>query len=331
MTSREKKEVVHSVHYDRFLAAIRQKIAEKFAGCRQIAIKLHFGEPGNQKALKPSDLQRLCDLLRDLGLEVFLFDSTVAYANSRRSDPESHLQYAREKGWERVAPVVTQDEAFIVKKGRHMTYEVCQKLSDADGVLVVSHVKGHVCSGFGGAIKNLGMGALTKRSKGAIHQGGKPVVRGECTRCGTCVSACPLDGIRLENGPVFDVCFGCSDCITVCPENILKPQIALFDELLADGASIAASTFKRQYYVSMLLNITKLCDCCADPEEVIAEDAGYLGSEDAVAIDAAACDMIKRVAGKDVFWEHNKKSGTEQVAFAAEYGLGSRDYVLRGV
>ncbi len=320
--------VLFSLDRKTFFSKIKGPLKDAFSTCKSLAIKIHFGEPGNQFTFKPEDIKPITDTLKSLSVKHFFFDSSVAYPNSPRGVPASHLAYAKEKGWHHLAEVRTNDEVFTEVRGKHMTYEVCQELVDADGVLVVSHVKGHVCAGFGGAIKNLGMGALTKKSKGTIHHGGQPKIIGTCTRCGSCVESCPVDGIRLEDHPYFDTCFGCSNCTTACPQGILVPNIASFDALLADGAAAAISKFKKQYYISFLTNITKLCDCMVDPEGLVAKDAGYLASSDPVAIDQAAHDKIKEIAKDNVFLLHNKKSGLDQVKYAQSYGAGESAYVF---
>ena len=319
-------DVIHAGDMHRFIEKLRPRLMESFSGCRRIALKIHFGEPGNKFAFRPDQIKPVTDLLNEQGLKFFLYDSSVAYGGPR-SDAASHRAAAVAKGWGELGDIKTNDD-YLTRTGKYMAYQVCRELADADGVLIVSHFKGHVCSGFGGAIKNIGMGALTKTSKSAIHDGAKPFLDGECSQCGTCRDSCPIGGIRLEDGPVFEVCFGCSECIKVCPEAALKVKLAFFDDLLADGAAAAAATFKQAYYINYLVNIAESCDCDPGAKSIIAPNAGYLGSTDPVKIDRAAYDIVTAKAGQDVFLTHNKKSGTEQIAAAQEFGLGSAVYKL---
>jgi uncharacterized Fe-S center protein len=295
-----------------------------FAG--RIAIKTHFGEPGNEYALRPEDIRPFTLILEELGINYFLYDSSVAYGGAR-GEPKTHKEYALKKGFSNVE---TGDEYRDVK-GKHLTYQVCSRLGDADAVIVLSHLKGHECSGFGGAIKNLGMGALTKTTKSAIHDGGKPVFEGDCKRCGMCVKNCPVNGMRLddkEKYPVVFKCFGCSNCSYVCPHHIIRPKLAYFDVLLSDGANAAQSTFKKHYYITIMNRITAHCDCYDKPGDIIARDEGFLLSKDGVAIDKAAYDIITK-NDKDAFLKVNFKKGTEHVYAAEKLGMGSSKYELK--
>jgi hypothetical protein len=234
----------------------------------------------------------------------------------------THKAVALAKGWGELGKIKTNDD-FIESKGKHMRYQVCRELSDADTVLVISHVKGHVCCGFGGAIKNLGMGALTKKSKAAIHAGAKPHEKGKCISCGRCVEACPVNGIVMKDGkPKIVSCFGCSNCSYVCPTGYMKENIAGFDDLLADGAAAAATKFKKAYYISYMINIAQQCDCIPMTKPIIAQDAGYLASSDGVAIDKAALDIITKMHGSNPFLDEYKKKGILQIKFAENYGTG---------
>jgi len=318
--------VYHSNDENKFLLKLKQELREKFKDCNKIAIKIHFGEPGNKTAFKPDDIKPVTDLLNELNIKFFLFDSLVKYS-SLRSNAKSYTNFAVKKGWGKLGEIRINDEHISVK-GENLTYEVCKELVDADAVLVVSHVKGHVCTGFGGAIKNLGMGALTRKTKGKIHSGGEPVFVGKCKQCKSCERACPLGTLRVKDRPVFGICYGCSNCAYACPNSAIKTRVNYFDTLLAEGAFIAQSKFKKAYYISFLKNITKLCDCESHPGEIIANDYGFLASPDGVAIDMAAYVIILKNEREDVFLKYNKKSGTEQVKAAEKFGMGQSKYNL---
>lgn len=318
--------VYYSKDLGNLLLKLREELAEAFSGCKKIAIKIHFGEPGNKFAFTPKQIKPVTDLLKELGIEYFLYDSSVMYGG-KRGKVDSHKKYAIKKGWGELGEIRT-DEGFIIAKGEKMNHEICKPLIDADGVLVLSHFKGHTFSGFGGAVKNLGMGALTKKTKADIHNGGKPDIVGECTKCNACEIACPVNSIKVTDKPkIAGKCGGCSNCIYACKFDVLKPKLDFFDKLLAEGASLAQSSFKKVFYVSFLINITEKCDCYKNPREVIAKDCGYLASKDGVAIDKAGYDIIVKNHG-DVFKEHNKKSGLEHIEYAEKFGMGSQEYEL---
>jgi uncharacterized protein len=311
---------------NKFLSKLKSELFSTFEGCKKIAVKIHFGEPGNATAFTPEDIASVTKILEDLSIEYFLYDSSVMYGG-KRGKPDTHREYALRKGFMNVE----LGDEFIDVKGNHLTYQVCKKLTDADGVLVLTHVKGHVCSGFGGAIKNLGMGALTKKTKTDIHTGGMPLFHGKCERCAKCVEMCPINGLVLEEGeeyPTVKKCFGCSNCAYECPHGVISTRVAPFDILLAEGAKAAQSKFKKYYYVSALRNITQKCDCESKPGNIIAKDSGWIMSEDAVGIDQAALDLISKKSG-EVFLKANKKVGTEQILAAERLDMGKKEYVLR--
>ena len=309
-----------------FLLKLKDELKNVLGSCKKIAIKIHFGEPGNDFAFNPEHIKPIIDLLKELKISYFLYDSSVAYGGER-GNPESHIKYAIKKGWGKLGEIKTDDDFFLVN-GRKMNYEVSKSLIEADGVLVITHFKGHVCCGFGGAIKNLGMGALTKKTKSAIHHGGEPNIIGECKKCKKCEDACPLNGIKVIDKPEIERCYGCSNCIYACPHKILKPKLEFFDVLLAEGANAAQSKFKKTYYLSYLINITKECDCERNPKKIISDNCGYLMGEDGVSIDKAAYDILLKNNKEDVFKKYNKKSGIKQIKAAEHCGMGSSVYEL---
>jgi len=318
--------VFYSRELQKLLPVLKNELKEKFRGCKKLAIKIHFGEPGNNYALKPEQVKPIIDILNETGFGFFMFDSPVAYNSPRRS-VEGYKKAAIQKGWNSLGEIRTNDD-FVEIKGKSLTYQVCRELGNADGVLVISHVKGHVCCGFGGAIKNLGMGAQTKKTKSSIHSGGEPVLIGKCTQCKTCERECPINGIKVTDKPNFRLCLGCSNCAYVCPANALKPKVNYFDVLLAEAANAAQSTFKKFYYVSIINNITRKCDCESNPGELIAKDYGFICSEDGVAIDRAAHDIIAKDDG-EVFLIYNKKTGLQQIEAAEKLGMGRQKYDMK--
>ncbi|MGV8087050.1 MAG: DUF362 domain-containing protein [Candidatus Woesearchaeota archaeon] len=311
---------------EKFLAQLKKELSKYFKGCKKVAIKMHFGELGNSKAFKPSDIQPILNVLTELKIDYFLYDSSVMYGGPR-SNTVTHKALAVAKGFKNV----DLGDEFIEVKGKNLIYQVCKMLTDADAVLVLTHVKGHACTGFGGAIKNLGMGALSKQTKTDIHKGGEPIFNDKCIKCGACIKCCPINGLiqkDSESHPTIKTCYGCSNCFYICPHKAISVKVAPFDELLADGANSAQSKFKKYYYVSMVNNIAKDCDCMSMPGDIIAKDAGWLMSPNGVAIDQAAYDLIVKIDGQ-VFLKHNKKKGTRQIDDAEKLGMGSKKYVLK--
>lgn len=313
---------------DALFEFMRVNVQETFTPGDRIAVKLHMGEPGNRHYIKPSLTKRVVDTLREIGCRPFIFDSPVVY-RSRRNNERDYLQCAAEHGYAEHtigAPVFVSDRSTPVK-GAHMDFEICAEPLEADGVFLLTHLKGHIACGMGGAIKNVGMGCMSKKTKGAIHEGGEPVYTEGCTQCGSCVEHCPTDNIRIvEERPRFDVtwCPGCSNCVLVCPQECIRPRLATFDDHLAEAAVLAHERFKKVYAVNVLKDITKLCDCVADSGPVILEDVGYVVGTDMLSVDIAGLEIIAEVSGRnDLFADHNTRSAWGHVRAAA--GFMKRD------
>ncbi len=297
--------VFFSEDENNFLKKLKSELKGYFSG--KVAVKLHMGEPGNKYFLKPTFVEKIVKVLKEAGVEPFLFDSPVVY-NSTRNSVKGYLEVVKDHGFDKLGcPVIISDDSVkeeIVVDGKKIVFQVCKILVEADGVLVLSHVKGHLCSGFGASIKNIGMGALSKKSKGMIHDGGMPVYVSGCTLCGICAENCPTNNIRYDKGrPFFDKnwCCGCSNCVVVCPKKAIKAKTTIFNNLLAAGALAALKNFKKTFFVNVVKDMAKLCDCEADAGPIIVPDIGYLMSKDLVSVDKAAYDLIAERAGEDVF------------------------------
>jgi uncharacterized Fe-S center protein len=311
---------------------LKQELSSVFKDNDKIAIKLHMGEKGNNYYLKPDFVKIVVDILKELGCKPFLFDSPVIYPGGRDTI-EKYYKTASEHGFteENIGCEIIISNEFEVIKTEHLNVEVCKPLIEVDGLLVLSHVKGHMCSGFGASIKNLGMGGMTIKTKTDIHNFSNPMFVGDCTGCGTCVKICPVKTISLkDNKAVFNLngCWGCGLCINACPSNVLKPKIAKFDRLIAEGASAVLKNVNRVYCVNVLKDITKLCDCASNPEGIVLDDIGILLGRNIVAIEKASFDLINKKAGKDLFKEIHKKSPLEHIKEAESLGLGSLEYEL---
>ncbi|MBL7100490.1 MAG: DUF362 domain-containing protein [Nanoarchaeota archaeon] len=327
-------DVFFSEDENKFLKELNLKLKNYFNG--SIAIKLHMGEEGNKYFLKPDFVIKIIEILKENNLKPFLFDSPVVYPSPRVS-AKGYLEVCKKHGFSEDkigCPVIISDdfiEQEIDVNGKLIKFQVCKPLVDADGVLVLSHVKGHPCSGFGAGIKNLGMGALSKESKGMIHDGGKPVYDSGCTLCNLCSQNCPLDNIRYDKKrPFFDKtwCCGCSNCVVVCPEKAIKPKLALFNDLLAAGALAALKNFKKSFFVNVVKDLSKFCDCQANSGPLVAPDIGYLISQDLTAIDKSTHDFIIEKTKKNIFKEIHHVSPFPHIESFAKLSNTSLDYNL---
>ncbi len=314
-----------------FLDFLPERLPGIFSRGDRIAVKLHMGEPGNRTHIKHSLTKGVIAALHGMGCRAFIFDSPVVYT-SRRNNERGYLQCAAEHGYTEHnigAPIVVSNRS-VQLKGSRMNYHLAADPLEADGVLLLTHLKGHLACGMGGSIKNVGMGCMAKETKGAIHEGGEPRYTDGCTQCGACIEDCPTDNIRIvDDHPRFDVtwCPGCSNCVLSCPEHCIQPRVATFDDLLAEAAVLAHDRYKRIFAVNVLKNITKLCDCIADSGPVLLDDIGYLCGGDMLSVDIAALKTIEEVSGReDIFSDHNKRSPWGHVRSAAK--LMERDLTV---
>jgi len=306
---------------------------------KSVAIKLHMGEYGNLNYVRPPIVGKIVEIVKKFGGEPFLFETPTAY-ESTRDTPEKYLDVARKNGFTEETmgcPIIISDEGVDTKtEGKIGRIEVGKKLYEADFLVFISHSKGHSMCGYGGALKNLGIGCLTIKSKDAVHSEMHPILSEEdCGGSGFCKEKCNWNAITIENNKAkidYSKCTGCGECVKVCPNNALKSSKINFQELIAEGSSSIIKKFKNnQIYINVLFDITGECDCedtLSQKEFPVCNDIGFLVSKDPVAIDNASIDLINKEAGKNVFLElHNfEPKGTSDFAF--RFGLGNKEYNL---
>lgn len=310
-------------------AATKDLLSPVFPKDEDILVKIHFGEGDSKTAFLPEDVEPIMSALKSLGLKPTLIDTPVAY-NSPRNTVDGYLQSLKDRGWDKNNHCVISDN-FTEIKTRNLRVNVCRELIEAKNLLVISHVKGHPCSGFGGAIKNFGMGGVMKESKSDIHGKCKPDFNfSTCTGCGKCARLCPAGAIEIVNEKAqvdLNKCWGCSICEINCPTKSLTPKVAIFDDLLAQGASACINNLHNTYYINFVHNITKFCDCDADSGPIIAPDVGVLFSDNPVAIDQASVDLVH----KEVFETSNHKDPTIQIKYASQYTKFTAEYQLEKI
>ncbi len=286
-----------------------------------VIIKMHFGEPGNKTAFEPKDIEPLIRAFQELNIKPILTDTPVAY-NSPRGTVEGYKKAVKERGYTKLTECRISNEG-IPAKTKDLELKVHKILAEAKQVLVLSHVKGHECTGMGGAIKNLGMGGVTSEGKELQHSLAEPKIIGECIGCENCIKVCPADAIKMVDGKAeinYSLCAGCSLCSIHCPHNVLESKVARFDDLLAQAAYAVISKLpKRTLYINVIKNVTEHCDCYANSGKVIAKDAGILISNSAIKIDRKSVEVIKGKNEKDVFEKRWKRDPLSQVRFLKKY------------
>ncbi len=351
---------------DRLLdrGGLKGKIKEKDL----VAIKLHFGEKGNTGFVRPIFLRRIVDRVKQIKGKPFLTDTNTLYTGTR-SEAISHLTTAYEHGFTEAvvgAPLLIADglrgnSAVKVRidKPLFRTVSIAREISMADALITVTHFKGHELSGFGGALKNLGMGCSSREGKLSQHSTISPWIKGKtCRGCGRCLSWCAQEAISLSPPPGVETkksvaiidpkkCVGCGECILACPSGAIQIQwnetVPIFQKKMVEHAYGALQKKKdRALHLTFLTQISPACDCYGYSDAPIVTDIGILSSEDPVAIDQASADLVNgEVGNRSSRLPQNWNSGedkfralypevdwTIQLAYGEEIGLGTREYEL---
>ncbi len=329
------------------------------------AIKIHFGEPGNLAYIRPNFAAKMAQILRQAGAKPFLTDSNTLYSG-RRSNAVDHLQSAMENGFN----PISADCNVIIADGLKGTDQVeipiedaqyCPSpkigaaIANADVIISMTHFKGHEQAGFGGTLKNLGMGSASVPGKLELHSNSQPKIDIEkCVGCGVCVANCAHDAIHLDQQHKaninYDKCVGCGQCVALCQydgavladwdtSERLNYKIAEYTKAVIKG--------KPNFHISFIMNVSPECDCWNHNDAAVVPDLGILASFDPVALDQACVDMVKAspalptnnclhdshehetLEGEDKF--HIMHPDTDWEAgldHAVKIGIGSRDYEL---
>ncbi|MFP3870940.1 MAG: DUF362 domain-containing protein [Syntrophobacteria bacterium] len=325
-----------------------------------VAIKLHFGEKGNTAYIPPTFLRHLVDYVRSLGGKPFLTDANTLYVGSRTNSVD-HLITAIENGFTYAvvaAPLTIADGlrgnsevAVSVDLPIYKEFYIGADVVHADALISAAHFKGHELSGFGGTIKNLGMGCASRRGKLAQHCQVSPKFSAKkCTGCGECVSHCPAGAIELVKEKAKKdpkKCIGCGECIAVCPEGAVSiawdKDMARFQKKMAEyTVAVLKNKEEHSLFLNFIRKVTPQCDCYGYSDVPMVNDIGILAGKDPVAIDQASVDLVNaQPALRGSCLEKNLGPGedkfrgvyphidwTVQLNYAEELGLGSRDYDL---
>jgi len=325
-----------------------------------VAIKIHFGEPGNLAYLRPNYSKVIVDLIKSKNGKPFLTDCNTLYVGRRKNAIE-HMDAAYENGYNPFATgchviiadgLKGTDEAIIPVEGGEYVKEakIGQAIMDADIFISMNHFKGHESTGFGGALKNIGMGCGSRAGKMEMHCSGKPVVEeSKCVSCGSCKKMCAHDAISFnENKKAntnHDKCVGCGRCIGSCNfDAIANPDYSANDILNKKIAeySKAVLSGREHFHISFVVNVSPNCDCHRENDAAIIPDVGMFASFDPVALDMACVDAAnKQVVIKDSYLGEKKQITHDHfinthpetnwevcVDHAVKLGLGNKEYEL---
>jgi uncharacterized Fe-S center protein len=330
------------------------------------AIKVHFGELGNDAFLSPVYARKAADAVRALGGKPFFSDTNTLYSGSRHNAVD-HLETAALHGYLPPvcgAPCVIADglkgqdwrEVEVALKW-HKKVKIASAFLEADSMIVLSHFKGHEMAGFGGAIKNLAMGCAPAAGKKEQHSVRFFVREEKCIACGTCAEVCPvgaatmtaaaMSGAKHKAAIDKDICIGCGECASRCQVKAISmdwaTEIVPFTERMTEYAFGAVKDKPgRVLYLSFVKDVVPECDCNPYSDTALVADIGVLASTDPVAIDQAALDLVTAApaaagslaeglagAGVDKFAAiHPETRGLVQLEYGEKIGLGQRKYEL---
>ncbi len=315
----EKSKVYFTSFKTSFTENLMQKLARlvKTAGIETIdfqdhyvAIKIHFGEYGNLAFLRPNYAKVIADIVKEQGGKPFLTDCNTLYIGSRKNAVD-HLETAYMNGFTPYAtgcPVIIADglkgtdEALVPVDGEYIKEaKVGRALMDADILISLTHFKGHEATGFGGTIKNIGMGGGSRAGKMDQHSAGKPYVRQSvCVGCGMCTRVCAHDAITIEERKAqinHDKCVGCGRCVGVCPKDAVTPEYSESNDILnckMAEYTLAICKDRPCFHISLICDVSPNCDCHPENDRPIIPNVGMLASFDPVALDMACADLCNQ-------------------------------------
>ena len=328
-----------------------------------VAIKIHFGEPGNLSYIRPNYAARIVKIIKSREAIPFLTDCNTLYSGGRSNAP-SHLEVAAENGFNPMAtdcPVIIGDGL----RGNDFTeipleMEYCasakigSSIAAADVIISMNHFKGHEMTGFGGALKNLGMGCASVGGKLFLHSGASPeIYEKNCTGCRVCEKFCAHDAIKVEDDRIahidYALCVGCGQCVAVCQYDSARVVWQSSSEKVCKRIaeySYAVLKDKPSFHINFMMNISPDCDCWGFNDYPIVPDIGIAASFDPVALDKACADMVMAapalpgskickdhkngdLSGEDKFrLTHPDTSWESGLEHAVRIGLGSMEYEL---
>lgn len=326
---------------------------------KYVAIKMHFGEPGNLAFLRPNWAKTVADFVKERGGKPFLTDCNTLYVGGRKNGLD-HLDTAMLNGFN---PMTTGCQVIIadgikgndevevpVEGGEYVkNAKIGRAVMDADVFISLTHFKGHESAGFGGTLKNIGMGCGSRAGKMEQHNAGKPhVVQRHCVGCKLCTKICAHDAISVQDRKAaidHSKCVGCGRCIAVCARNAitvnfdeshtnLSRKMSEYAKAVVDGRPC--------FHISLIIDVSPNCDCRAENDAAIVPNVGMFASFDPVALDMACVDAVNtqpilRGSAADIGDCHDQDHfhcihpDTDWMScleHAEKLGLGTREYEL---
>lgn len=328
-----------------------------------VAMKIHFGEPGNLAYLRPNYAAHIVKYLKSKGAVPFLTDCNTLYWG-RRANAPSHIEAAFENGFNPMAtdcPVIIADGIRGTEfREIEINFELCKSakigsaIADADVIISLNHFKGHELTGFGGALKNLGMGCASVGGKLFLHSGSSPKIYDKnCTGCRVCEKYCAHEAIKVGKDKIahidYEKCVGCGQCVAVCQYDASRVVWQSTSEKACKRITeyaFAAIKDKPSFHVNFIMNVSPDCDCWDSNDYPIVPDLGIAASYDPVALDKACADLVTAapalpgskimeinndidMRGKDKFRQtHPDTFWQAGIEHGVKIGLGNSDYEL---
>ena len=322
-------------------------ISDIFEANDMVAIKLSVGEKNNTTHIKPPLAKEIVTLVKKKKAYPFLTETSTLYKGERQNAVK-HILHAAKHGFgmdEVGAPFIMADgllgdsEMEVEINGElFRSVKIAREAVVADAMIVLTHPTGHMATGLGAAIKNVGMGLASRMGKMRQHSAAKPeIIPNKCRFCGKCLEWCPEGVILEKEGKAYintEHCIGCGQCLAVCHFDSVKYDWNAKPEYLQKAMAEHAygsvkNKLHKTYYINVLVDMTKDCDCAGKRQEKLIPDVGILASTDAVAIDVATLDLTKAANGKHLTAiAHPKLDPFIQLRHAEKLGLGSTTYEL---
>lgn len=332
-----------------------------------VAIKIHFGEPGNLAFIRPNYVKAIVNVIKENGGIPFLTDCNTLYTG-RRANAVDHLEAAAENGFNYITTGCNVIIADGLKGTEYREIEINQKycktakigsaIADADIVISINHFKGHEMTGMGGALKNLGMGSGSRGGKLQMHSASQPKIsREKCVGCGTCARNCSQGAIEIDKDKkaVIDYkkCIGCGQCVAVC--RFEGAQVVWDEAGETASCKIAEYTYavlkdKPNFHINFIMDVSPDCDCFSSNDLPIVPNIGIAASFDPVALDMACGDLVNKAPMIDgsILGEvckdhehtenidkfsciHKNTNWKNTLTYGEKIGLGNTEYELKKI
>ena len=324
------------------------------------AVKIHFGEMGNSAFVRPIYVREIIKMIRKTEALPFLTDANTLYAGTRGNSAD-HIETAIKNGFAYAvveAPIIIADglrgrsqTGIDVQQKHFKTVYIGSEIVNADALVSIAHFKGHELGGFGGTLKNVGMGSASRHGKLEQHSGIAPKVkRKRCIGCKACLTHCSQSAIFMEEEKAKinpDKCIGCGECILMCAQGAIQVQWSksipdFMEKMIEYCYGVLQNKRDKSVFINFITDVSPACDCLPTSDASIVRNIGIAASLDPVAIDQASADLVNREAalpgscletalmpGEDKFKAlYPKVDWAHQLEYAEELKLGSRDYAL---